>query len=98
MLDGGACDLSILTAPDSFQGALVNVSDVSVRVDVPVLMKDIIVSPEQIRAGARAGADAVVLIAELLERGVPKATMLEMITEATREGLEVLTEACWAET
>src|SRR3989442_937394 len=64
MLDGGACALSVLTAPDSFQGALVNVSDVSVRVDVPVLMKDIIVSPEQIRAGARAGADAVVIVAE----------------------------------
>jgi len=43
MLNGGACALSVLTAPDSFQGALVNLSDVAVRVDVPVLMKDIIV-------------------------------------------------------
>ncbi|TMI38427.1 indole-3-glycerol-phosphate synthase [Candidatus Bathyarchaeota archaeon] len=97
ILDGGPCALSVLTAPDSFQGTLVNLSDVAVRVDVPVLMKDIIVSPEQIRAGARAGADAVVLIAELFERGLAKTTMLEMITEAKRLGLEVLAEACSAE-
>jgi indole-3-glycerol phosphate synthase len=97
MLDGGACALSILTAPDSFQGAIVNVSDVSVRVDVPILMKDIIVSPDQIRAGARAGADAVVLIAELFERGLAKTTMLEMANEAKKLGLEVLAEACSAE-
>jgi len=97
MLDGGACALSVLTAPDSFQGAIVNVSDVSVRVDVPVLMKDIIVSPDQLRAGARAGADAVVLIAELFERGLAKTTMSEMTTEAKNLGLEVLAEACSAE-
>jgi len=97
MLNGGACALSVLTAPDSFQGTLVNLSDVAVRVDVPVLMKDIIVSPDQIRAGAKAGADAVVLIAELFERDLTTTTMSEMTSEAKKFGLEVLAEACSAE-
>jgi indole-3-glycerol phosphate synthase len=93
MLDGGACALSILTAPDSFEGAIENIVDVSAKVDVPVLMKDIVVSPVQLRAGARAGSDAVVLIAELFERGLAKTTMSEMIREARKLGLEVLVEA-----
>src|SRR5437867_3317621 len=40
MLSGGACAISVLTAPDTFQGSIVSVSDVSVGVDAPVLMKD----------------------------------------------------------
>ena len=85
--------MSVLTAPDSFQGAIENVVDVSAKVDVPVLMKDIVVSPVQVRAGARAGADAVVLIAELFERGLAKTTMSQMTREARKLGLEVLAEA-----
>lgn len=97
MLDGGACAVSVLTVPDTFHGSIVNISDVSVGVDAPVLMKDIIVSPDQLRAGARAGADAVVLIAELFARGLAKATMSEMTAEAKKLGLEVLAEACSVE-
>lgn len=93
MIGGGACALSVLTAPESFHGAIENIADVSAKVDVPVLMKDIVVSPVQLRAGARAGADAVVLIAELFERGLAKTTMSELTREARKLGLEVLAEA-----
>jgi indole-3-glycerol phosphate synthase len=93
MLDGGACALSVLTAPDSFRGAIENIVDVSAKMDVPVLMKDILVSPVQLRAGAEAGADAVVLIAELFERGLARTTMTEMTRQARKLGLEVLAEA-----
>ncbi len=93
MLAGGACALSVLTARDSFQGAIENIVEVSSEVDVPVLMKDIVVSPVQLRAGAKAGADAVVLIAELFESGLVRTPMSAMTREARDLGLEVLAEA-----
>src|SRR5256886_15057051 len=60
MLKGGACAISVLTDPDDFQGNLDTLATLSREVDVPLVMKDIIVSPIQIEAAARAGASTVV--------------------------------------
>lgn len=92
MLAGGCCALSVLTEPDSFQGRLDTLTNVSQAVNVPVIMKDILVSPIQLRAGANAGADAVVLIFEVFSRGLGEAGLNEMIAEASRLGLEALVE------
>ncbi len=93
MLNGGACALSILTDPESFRGGLNVLSEVAEAVSVPILMKDIVVSPRQIRAGARLGADAVVLISELFSRGLAETELDETIEEARKLGLEALLEA-----
>ncbi len=93
MLDGGACGLSILTDPDGFRGEIGTLREVAGNLEVPVVMKDIVVSPSQLRAAAASGADAVVLIAEVFSKGLAEVGLEEMILEARRIGLEVLAEA-----
>src|SRR2546425_12834406 len=93
MLKGGACAISVLTDPDDFEGNLDMLTTLSREVDVPVVMKDIIVSPVQIRAAARAGASTVVLISELFSRRLTEEPLERLVREASRLGVEVLLEA-----
>lgn len=93
MVDGGACAISVLTDPENFAGSLENLALVSGKVPVPVVMKDIIVSPRQLQAAARAGASAVVLISEVFTRGFSEVPLDSLISEAQRLKLEVLVEA-----
>src|SRR5437879_11038708 len=93
MLKGGACAISVLTDPDDFQGNLDTLATLSMEVDVPLVMKDIIVSPVQIRASARAGASAIVLISELFSKRLTEELLDRLVREAGRLGLEVLVEA-----
>ena len=93
MLKGGACAISVLTDPDDFQGNLDTLATLSREVDVPLVMKDIIVSPIQIEAAARAGASTVVLISELFSRRLTEEPLDRLVREASRLGVEVLLEA-----
>jgi indole-3-glycerol phosphate synthase len=93
MLDGGACGISVLTDPENFDGSLETLVTISQDMDAPMIMKDIIVSPKQLQAGARAGASAVVLISEVFSRKLSNVGLDTMILEASRLGLEVLVEA-----
>lgn len=93
MVKGGACALSVLTASDGFNGQLENLRQVANGFQVPVLMKDIIVSPRQLKAGSDFGADAVVLISELFTRGLSEIGLDAMVEESARLGLETLVEA-----
>jgi indole-3-glycerol phosphate synthase len=93
MLKGGACALSIVTDPEDFQGNLDTLATLSQEVDVPLVMKDIIVSPIQVQAAANAGARAVVLISELFSRRLTDEPLDGVIREASRLRLEVLLEA-----
>src|SRR5207245_10695716 len=93
MLKGGACAISVLTDPDDCQGNMETLAKLSREVDVPVVMKDIIVSPVQIRAAARAGASAIVLMSELFSRRLTEEPLDRLVREAGRLGLEVLLEA-----
>jgi indole-3-glycerol phosphate synthase len=93
MLKGGACAISVVTDPEDFQGNLNTLATLSRVVDVPLLMKDIIVSPLQVQAAARAGARVVVLISELFSRRLTDEPLGRLVQEASRLGLEVLLEA-----
>jgi indole-3-glycerol phosphate synthase len=93
MLSGGACAISVLTDPENFDGNLENLVTISRDTEAPRIMKDIIVSPKQLQAGARAGASAVVLISEVFSRKLSNVGLDSMILEANRLGLEVLVEA-----
>jgi indole-3-glycerol phosphate synthase len=93
MARGGAVGISVLTEPKHFNGSLANLVKVRRAVELPVLMKDIIVSPLQLEAAARTGANAVLLIQALFDRGYGKLGVHEMIEAAHSRRLEVLLEA-----
>jgi len=67
--EGGAHCLSVLTDVDFFQGSLAYIPLVREAVELPVLRKDFIIDPLQIKEAHIVGADAVLLIAAILEVG-----------------------------
>ena len=89
---GGAVGISILTEPKHFGGQLTFISKVKDLVSIPILMKDIILSSLQIEAASAAGADALLLIHSLFDRGYCERSLEEMINCAHSNGLEVLLE------
>lgn len=93
MQEGGAVGISLLTEPKHFKGQIYYLTAIRGEVRVPVLMKDIIISPAQIEAAYRSGADAVLLINSLFERGYGEIELADMIDLSHSRGLEVLLEA-----
>ena len=65
---GGACAISVLTEAHFFKGDLSYLHRVKEETTLPVLQKDFILDPFQIYEGRVSGADAVLLIASLLDR------------------------------
>jgi indole-3-glycerol phosphate synthase len=65
----GADALSVLTDEKYFQGHLSYIEAVRAAVKLPVLRKDFIIDPWQVYESRAAGADAILLIAEILETG-----------------------------
>lgn len=64
--DGGAAAISVLTEPEHFGGSFTDLSDVADSVDVPVLCKDFVVDPVQLFVARGHGADAVLLMVNVL--------------------------------
>lgn len=64
---GGAQAMSVLTDVDFFQGSIDYIPLVREAVDLPVLRKDFIIDPVQIQEAKLYGADAVLLIAAILD-------------------------------
>lgn len=88
---GGAVALSVLTEPDNFGGNLENLCRIRNHVNLPLLMKDIIVNKAQIQAGRKTGADCILLIESAFSKyGV--GSLHEMIDEAHQSQLEILLE------
>lgn len=92
MAHNGSSGISVLTEPKSFQGDIQFIKMVRKAVDKPVLMKDFILSPIQLRVAQKNGADAVLLIKTLFDRGYTECGLDEMIRHAHLRGLEVLLE------
>jgi indole-3-glycerol phosphate synthase len=92
MQRGGAVGISVLTEPTYFNGSLQTLIQARAAVQLPILMKDIIVSKEQIDAAAKLGANAVLFIQGLFDKGHCEASEAEMISYAHNHGLEVLLE------
>jgi indole-3-glycerol phosphate synthase len=64
---GGASCLSVLTDQKFFQGSFENLSLIRQSVELPLLCKEFIIYPYQIYYARAKGADAVLLIAAILE-------------------------------
>jgi indole-3-glycerol phosphate synthase len=90
---GGAAGISVLTEPKHFDGRLEFLTAVKKSVDLPVLMKDIVIDPVQIDAAAKIGADAVLLMDVIYRARLSNFGLEEMIERAHGRGLEVVLEA-----
>lgn len=86
--EAGASAVSVLTDPDAFGGSLEDLGAASAASGLPILMKDFIVDPSQIRAGWAAGASAVLLIVRCLD----DARLRHLHREARSLGLDALVE------
>ena len=84
----GAAAISCLTDEKYFAGSLAYIERIREAVPLPVLRKDFIVDPWQIWESRAAGADAVLLIAEVLTI----AEIVDMHILSQRLGLTVLLE------
>lgn len=92
MQRGGAVGISVLTEPTYFNGSLQTLIQARAAVALPILFKDIIISKEQIDAAAKLGANAVLLIQGLFDKGHCELSEPEMIAYAHSKSLEVLLE------
>jgi indole-3-glycerol phosphate synthase len=89
----GARAISVLTDTPFFQGSLDHLRAVRAAVSLPVLRKDFLIDPYQIFEARAAGADAVLLIAEVLDD-----ERLAMLLALSRQlGMEALVELYEAE-
>lgn len=91
-LNGGAVALSVLTEPKFFKGSLELLETASMH-PVPVLMKDFVISKNQIDAAVRHGASAVLLIQKVFSSRMVRTQRDALIGHAHDRGLEVLLEA-----
>ena len=82
--------ISVITESRNFMGSLKRFVRVREITDLPMIMKDFIVSSKQIDAAERIGADTVLLIFTLAERKY--FDLNKMIDYAHKKGIEVLLE------
>jgi indole-3-glycerol phosphate synthase len=85
---GGAAAISVLTEQRRFNGSLADLDAVRGTVDIPVLRKDFIVTPQQVWEARAHGADLCLLIVAALEQ-----TVLESLVERVHSlGMTALVE------
>ena len=91
MIAGGSKALSILTQPHLFNGSPEYFMKVRQAVDVPLLMKDIMIDKVQIDTAKKIGANFMLVIQSLFDQGYLK-EIDEFIGYAHKQGLEILLE------
>ena len=84
----GAKAMSVLTDKKFFSGNILHINEVKRTVDIPVLRKDFIIDEYQIYETVASGADALLLIADLLSAN----ELVGFYNLATSLGLDVLIE------
>jgi indole-3-glycerol phosphate synthase len=86
--DAGAAAVSVLTEPLQFQGSLDHLREARAGCGLPLLRKDFIVDEYQLFEARAYGADAVLLIATVLDRH----HLSDLLQAAASLGLECLVE------
>lgn len=92
MTNSGSVGISVLTQPYLFDGSIHNLASIRKSVNVPLLMKDIIVSEVQIDAARKIGADGILLIKAVFDTGFAEGSLEKFSDYATKKGFEVITE------
>ena len=92
MIKGGAKAISILTQPHLFSGSPEFFIKIRSEVDVPLLMKDIIIDKIQIDAAKKIGADYILLIQSLFDQGFVH-EIDELIEYGHKNNLKILLES-----
>ncbi|MBD8497613.1 indole-3-glycerol phosphate synthase TrpC [Paenibacillus arenosi] len=87
-VNAGADALSVLTDVSYFQGGIDIFKQVRAQVNVPMLRKDFIISREQLLEARLIGADAVLLIAAILD----DVQLKELFEQSKELGMEALIE------
>lgn len=85
---GGASAVSVATEISAFGGSIDDLQVARASTSLPVLGRDCIVDPYQLYEGAASGADAVILVAAILEPGELEA----LLREAGALGVDCLVE------
>ncbi len=96
--EAGAAAISCLTEKNYFKGNLKDLMSVCTSVDIAVLRKDFLLYPDEVDISYRAGADAVLLIARILDaenmlamaKRAASYKMTSLIEVRTEEDLEKL--------
>lgn len=91
MIAGGSRALSVLTQPHLFHGSPEYFMSVRQAVDVPLLMKDIMIDKVQIDAAKKIGADYMLVIQSLFDQKYLK-EIDEFIGYGHKQGLNILLE------
>ena len=86
--DNGAAAISVLTEEKYFGGHLNHLSEIRMEVEIPLLRKDFIFDPYQVYESRACGADALLLIAAILE---PE-QLNELLSLSRELGLSCLVE------
>jgi indole-3-glycerol phosphate synthase len=84
----GASCLSVLTDAPYFQGRLEYLTQVRAEVGIPVLRKDFLIDDYQVFEARAAGADAILLIAEILD----DTSLRRLLEQARALGMSALVE------
>ena len=91
MIAGGSKALSVLTQPHLFNGSPEYFIKVREAVDVPLLMKDIMIDKIQIDAAKKIGADYMLVIQSLFDQNF-LTDIDEFIDYGHKQGLNILLE------
>jgi len=86
--ESGVQAISVLTEEDHFAGNISYIDEVKNLADGPVLRKDFILEPYQVLESRAFGADAILLIADLLTQD----TITELVAQAADLGMDSLVE------
>jgi indole-3-glycerol phosphate synthase len=84
----GSQAISVLTEEDYFSGSISYINEIKSLVNLPILRKDFIFEPYQVYESRLFGADAILLIAELLT----KENLAQLMEIADSLGLDCLIE------
>jgi indole-3-glycerol phosphate synthase len=86
--DAGASAVSVLTEGEHFGGSLEDLAVAREASGLPVLRKDFLVHPAEVRESREAGADALLLIVRILE----DRELRSLLADTLAQGMEALVE------
>lgn len=86
--EAGVAAISVLTEEDFFMGNISYINEIKSFVNLPILRKDFIFEPYQVYESRFYGADAILLIADLLTKDI----LTELMQIAQELGLDCLVE------